>query len=79
MVFLLLFFGLVVLISAFVVWPHVGGEPRAARPWREHPPAPVSDEGVLASMLAAGEITHGRYALEMERLAGDAAPARFTS
>jgi hypothetical protein len=77
MLFLLLFAGVVLLISAVAVWPRVGRLPAAAQPWREYPAGPASDEGVLVARLAAGEITHGQYVAGMERLAGGASPTRL--
>ena len=79
MLFLLLFTGAVLLISAVVVWSRVGRLPSAAQPWREYTAAPASDEGVLVARLAAGEITHGQYLAGMEKLAGGSAPTRLTS
>jgi hypothetical protein len=79
MVFLLLFTGAVLLISAVVVWPRVGRLPSAAQPWRAHAAGPASDEGVLVARLTAGEITHGQYVAGMERLAGGSSPTRLTN
>jgi uncharacterized membrane protein len=79
MVFLLLFTGAVLLISAVVVWPRVGRLPSAAQPWREHRAGPASDEGILVARLAAGEITHGQYLAGMEKLAGGSSATKLTS
>jgi hypothetical protein len=74
MVFLLGFAVLVLSFCAVSVWPRIGPEPAAARPWRAEvtpPPdeAVASSEGVLAAQLAAGDITNEQYAGAMERLA----------
>ncbi len=70
MLFLATFVLTVVAICALVVWPHVGDEFPAARPWRA--PAedqPASTEGVLAVQLVAGDITDRQYVQAMERIA----------
>ena len=80
MVFIVVFALVVALICAVSVWPRVGALPLAAQPWRATAPEldagwepaddPGSAEGVLATRLIAGDITHRQYADAMERLAG---------
>ncbi|WP_203787286.1 hypothetical protein [Paractinoplanes rishiriensis] len=76
MVFLFLFVFVVMMISALVVWPRVGGKlPVAAQPWRAEAgdgggsaAAPAGWEGVLAAGRIRGEISQRDYVRAMEQL-----------